>query len=177
MNTAKLRSKRVIISTVAVVAALGIGGGVWATAAGADPGVPGAERDRVAAAAVQAAGGGTAAEVETSDDRGAAYEVEVRKPDGAEVDVTLDKNLKAIGQEAGDADDAGDTPDRVLTAAERTSAEQAARAAVSGGTVLSVEAGDQGEAAYEAEVRGADGMEWDVELDAAFKVLGKTADN
>lgn len=173
MNTAKLRSKRVIVATVALVAALGIGGGVWATAAGADAEVPGGDRDRVAAAAVQAAGGGTAAEVETSDDQGAAYEVEVRKPDGTEVDVTLDKDLKAITQDA----EAG-SGERALTAAERTSAEAAAKGAVAGGAVLSVEAGDQGDTAvYEAEVRGADGMEWDVELDAAFKVLTKNADN
>jgi uncharacterized membrane protein YkoI len=39
-----------------------------------------------------------------------------------------------------------------------------------------VEAGDAGEAAYEVDVRLPDNTEWDVELDAAFKVLTKTED-
>ena len=174
MNTTKLRSKRAIIATTAaVVVALGAGGAVWATAANADPSVQGADRDRVGNAAVQAVGGGTVLDVETSDDAGEAYEVEVRKADGTEVDVALDKDLKVVTQHA---DTAADADDRVLTDAERASAEKAALSAVTGGTVLQAEAGDDG-AAYEVEVRGPDNAEWDVELDAAFKVLNKTADN
>jgi uncharacterized membrane protein YkoI len=176
MNTAKLRSKRVIVTTLAVVttvAAIGVGGLMWTSAANAD--VRGGERDRVAAAAVQAVGAGSAVDVETSDDIGEAYEVEVRKEDGTEVDVALDKDLKVVTQKA-DTDTETDAGDRVLTDAERASAEKAALTAVTGGTVLRVEAGDDG-AAYEAEVRGPDNAEWDVELDAAFKVLNKTADN
>ncbi|GIM88955.1 PepSY domain-containing protein [Paractinoplanes toevensis] len=103
----KLRTKRVIIPTVAVVAALGVGSVAWATTASAD----------------------------------------------------------------------ADTADRALPAAERASAEQAALGAVSGGTVIDVEAGDDGDAAYEVEVRAADNTEWDVDLDAGFQVLRKTADN
>jgi outer membrane lipoprotein SlyB len=102
MNTAKLRSKRVIVTTLAAVTAVGaiaVGGAVWASAANAD--VQGSERDRVAAAAVQAVGG-TAIEVETSDDAGEAYEVEVRKDDGTEVDVALDKDLKVVPEKADD---------------------------------------------------------------------------
>jgi len=178
MNTAKLRSKRVIITTLAAVtaaAAVAVGGVAWTSAANAD--VPGGERDRVAAAAVKAAGG-TAFDVETSDDPGEAYEVEVRKDDGTEVEVALDKDLNVVTQNADDTDDAGDDADgRVLTDTERTSAEKAAVTAISGGTVLQVEAGDDGDAAYEVEVRDPGNAEWDVELDAAFKVLTKTADN
>ena len=188
MNTAKLRSKRVILPTLAAVVALGVGGTVWASAASAD--VSGGERDRVAEAAVRAAGGGTASDVEAGDDQGVAYEVDVRKQDGSEVEVTLDKDLKVLGQEADtpDADDtpdaansaeAGDTPDagdRVLSATERTSAEQAAKGAVAGGTVLDVSASDDPGVAYEVDIRDAANAEWDVELDAAFKVLRKTAD-
>ncbi len=91
MNTAKLRSKRVILPTIAAVAALGIGGVVWASTANAD--LQGSERDRVAAAATEAVGGGKVIEAESSDDPGEAFEVEVRKTDGTEVDVTLDKDL------------------------------------------------------------------------------------
>jgi uncharacterized membrane protein YkoI len=177
MNTAKFRSKRVIVTTlatVAAVAAIAVGGVVWTSAASAD--VQGADRDRIAAAAVKAVGAGTAVDVETSDDAGEAYEVEVRKDDGTEVDVALDKDLNVVTQQAGTDDDGTDAGDRVLTDTERTSAEQAARTAIAGGTVLQVEAGDDG-AAYEVEVRDANNAEWDVELDAAFKVLTKTEDN
>jgi uncharacterized membrane protein YkoI len=165
--------KRLIIITATAVAALGAGGAVWATAANAAD-VSGAERDRVANAATTAVGGGTAVDVETSDDQGEAFEVEVRKADGSEVDVALDKDLKVITQDAEDAEDAGD---RALTPAERTAAEQAAVGAVPGGTVTDVEAGDDAGVAYEVEVRGTDNAEWDVELDAAYKVLSKAADN
>ncbi|GAA4958963.1 PepSY domain-containing protein [Actinoplanes utahensis] len=167
MNTAKLRSKRVIIAGVAVAAALGAGGTVWATAASAGE-VSGADRDRAVNAATQAVPG-TVVEVEQSDDQGEAYEVEIRKADGAEVTVVLDKDLKVVAQEADD-----DAAGPALTAEQRTSAETAARDAVGGGTVLDVEASGDG---YEAEVRDAAGKEWDVDLDAGFKVVTKTADD
>ncbi|GAA2469124.1 PepSY domain-containing protein [Winogradskya humida] len=173
MNTAKLRSKRIIVTTTAAVAALAIGGGVWATAANAD--VRGDERDRIGNAAVQAVPGGTVDDVDTSDEPGSAYEVEIRKQDGSEVDVLLDKDLKVIGQQAGT--EAGDAPDPVVPEAARTSAGQAAVAAVGSGTATDVEASDDPGVAYEVEVRAADNTEWDVELDTAFKVLTKTADN
>ena len=157
---------------------------MWTASANAD--VQGSERDRVANAAVQAAGGGTVVDAEASDDRGEAYEVEVRKDDGTEVDVTLDKDLNVVSQDADDRDDdterrrhrcrrGRDADDRALSAAERQSAEQAALDAVGGGTVTQVEASDDRGEAYEVEVRDADNTEWDVELDADFKVLRKTA--
>ena len=48
---------------------------------------------------------------------------------------------------------------------------------MAGGTVTQVEASDDGGEAYEVDVRDADNTEWDVELDADFKVLRKTVDN
>lgn len=186
MNTAKLRRKRIILPTIAAVAALGIGGVVSASAANAD--LTGSERDRVGNAAIQAVGG-TAIDVEASDDPGEAYEVEVRKDDGTEVDVSLDRSLNVVDQNADDRDDVNepsdrddldDTPDaddRALSASERASAEKAALNAVTGGTVTQVEASDDRGEAYEVDVRDADNTEWDVELDADFKVLRKTVDN
>ena len=80
MNTSTLRrkmgSKRILIPTGLAVLALGIGGVVWAGTASAGD-VRGDERDRVASAAVEAAGGGEAVEVEESDDGNEAYAVEV----------------------------------------------------------------------------------------------------
>ncbi|NHC23105.1 hypothetical protein G6553_07970 [Nocardioides sp. IC4_145] len=183
MNTSKLRTKRVIVPAIATVAVLGIGGTVWATTAAADGTVDGTERDRVAAAAVEAVGSGEAVDVETSDDPGEAYEVEVRLPDGAEVDVALDGDLAVVSQDRDDdtdddADDRDDdADDRALSADERTAAGEAALAAVGGGTVVDVEASDDRGEAYEVEVRDADGTEWDVELDADLEVLDKRADH
>ena len=188
LNITQLRKKRVIIPTLAAVAVIGVGGTVWTASAQDD--VQGSERDRVASAAVEAAGGGTAVEVEASDDRGEAYEVEVRMDDGREVDVTLDENLKQVSQDNDDRDDDAeaddteadgtdvegrDADDRALSDAERQAAEQAALDAVGGGTVEQVEASDDRGQAYEVEVRDSDHTEWDVELDADYQVLRKTA--
>lgn len=185
MNTARLRSKRVLVPAVVAAAALAVGGTLWA--ATADDEVGGDERARVATAAERAAGGGEAVSVEKSDDAGEAYEVEVRRPDGTEVDVTLDRDLAVVGQgsddDADDTDDTDDTDDadddaddRVLSAEERSSVEKAALDAVGGGTLLEVSASDDPGVAYEADVRDAQGVEWSVDLDAAFAVVAKSED-
>ena len=115
--------------------------------------------------------------METSDDLNEGYEVEVRKDDGTEVDVTLDQDLNVVSQEDDDDADADDADDRALSEQERTSAEQAALDAVGEGTVEQVEASDDAGEAYEVEVRADDGTEWDVTLDADFQVLSKTAND
>ncbi|WP_207949839.1 PepSY domain-containing protein [Nocardioides ochotonae] len=185
MNTTTLRRKRVVLPTLAVLAAVGIGGTVW-TATANESGVDGAERDRVGAAATEAVGG-TVVDVETSDDRGETYEVEVRLDDGSEVDLALDEGLAVVAEER-DGDDGDDhqdtngrdtdrdTDDRPVAEADRTAAEKAALGAVEGATVLDVEASDDRGAAWEVEVRDADGAEWDVVLDADFGVLRTDAD-
>lgn len=178
-KTSRYRTKRVVIPALATVAMLAVGGTVWA--ATASDGVGGSERDRVAAAAVRVAGGGTATDVETSDDPGEAYEVDVRRGDGSEVEVTLDKDLKVLHQEHDDdADDSrvgDDSTDRVPTPAERASASRAAMAAVGGGTVVKVETSDDGPETYEVTVLDEAKKVWDVELDAGFKVLSRKLDD
>ena len=205
MNTAKLRSKRLWIPTLAAVVALGIGGTVWATSASADLG--GSERDRVVAAAKDAAGPGEVVSAESkdrddagddrdADDRNEAYEVELRKADGSTVEVTLDKDLKVVGQDAdarddrddrddndaddqNDADDVNDAPDaddRTLSATERSSASKAATEAVGGGTVTDLDASDDRGVAYEVDVRATNGTNWDIDLDSSFAVVAKTVD-
>ncbi|HWJ67365.1 MAG TPA: PepSY domain-containing protein [Nocardioides sp.] len=184
MKISALRRKRVVIPALATVAVLATGGTLWA--ASADE-VTGDERDRVAAAAVAAVGGGRAVDVERSDDgdedadeeAGEAYEVEVRLEDGREVDVTLDRDLAVLEREGEDDDDEQDDDrddDRALTDAERSDAEQAALVAVGGGTVVDVDPSDDPGVAYEAEVRDAKGVEWEVDLDADFAVVGKAVD-
>ena len=191
MNTAKLRSKRVIVPTIAAVAALGIGGVVWASTANAE--LEGSERDRVASAAVDAVGGGRWSTPRPVTTAARPTRSRSARTTATEVDVTLDKDLNVVkdsdsdnGDDVNDRDDAddqgdvNDTPDaddRALSASERASAEKAATTAVGGGTVIDVEASDDRGEAYEVEVRKADNTAWNVELDADFKVLSKQLDN
>lgn len=177
----KLRSKRIIIPTVAAAVLLGVGGTAWAATSSDDQGLTGKDLDRASSAALQATGGGKVTGAETSDDAGEAYEVEVRMPDGSETDVTLDKGFKVLQQdhEGPEGHDAPDADDRPLTAAEQSSVEQAALAAVggTGAKVTKTEASDDAPEAFEAEVLAADGKTWDVSLDAQFKVLDKHLDD
>jgi uncharacterized membrane protein YkoI len=89
--------------------AVAVAGGLGAAAAGGDGDqeLTGATRDRAAAAALAATGGGTVTETEAGDD-GAAYGVEVRLPDGRQVEVNLDQSFKVVGQEP-DEDRPGET--------------------------------------------------------------------
>jgi uncharacterized membrane protein YkoI len=84
--------------------AVAVVGGAAAAAAGggdsdSDQELTGATRDRAVAAALAATGGGTVLETEAGDD-GAAYGVEVRLPDGRQVEVGLDQRFKVLRQEA-----------------------------------------------------------------------------
>jgi uncharacterized membrane protein YkoI len=84
-------------ATVAAVAA----GGVAVATNGGDDG-PGSHQytreqaDAATKAALKATGGGTANSVETDDENGATYEVEVTKPDGTTVDVRLDEHYRVV---------------------------------------------------------------------------------
>ncbi|WP_030483903.1 PepSY domain-containing protein [Nocardioides aequoreus] len=177
------RSKRVLVPA-ALTAVLVGGGAVWATTASADD-VRGSERDRVVTAALEAVPDGEAAQVETSDDPGEAYEVEVFRADGTEVDLALDADLAVVSRHDDtddDRDDWDDTrddrdaDDRVLSATERERAEQAALAAVDGGVVTVVEASDDRGVAYEVEVVERDGTEHDVDLDTTYDVVDQRVD-
>ena len=64
------------------------------------------QADGATKAALDATGGGTANSVETDNENGATYEVEVTKPDGTTVDVRLDENFDVVVIE-GDSEDSG----------------------------------------------------------------------
>ncbi len=91
---------------VVVVIAGGLAVGPAGSQGSEDQELTGSIRDQAVAAALKATGGGTVTDTEMGDD-GAAYGVEVRLPDGREVEVNLDRELKVIGQEADD-DSVGD---------------------------------------------------------------------
>jgi uncharacterized membrane protein YkoI len=83
--------------------AVAMAGGVAAANADGDGDqeLTGPTRDRAVAAALAATGGGTVLETEVGDDN-AAYGVEVRLPEGHQVEVNLDKTFKVVGQEPDD---------------------------------------------------------------------------
>jgi hypothetical protein len=90
-------------AVLAIVIAAAAGGLAVATGAVGDDDQPltGSTHDRAVEAALEYTGGGTVTETETGDD-GAAYGVEVRLPDGSQVEVNLDKDFNVINQEADD---------------------------------------------------------------------------
>jgi uncharacterized membrane protein YkoI len=66
-----------------------------------DTPLSGSALDQAVAAALEHTGGGEVTETEVGDD-GAAYGVEIRLPDGSQVEVDLDENFAVIGSEADD---------------------------------------------------------------------------
>jgi hypothetical protein len=104
------RSRKLLIGGAAAIV-LGAGGVGIAQAMGGDSEeqVTGPQADRARQAAVKAIGGGRATGVERGDDSGAAWEVEVVRPDGTEVEVTLGEDLEQVGSETEDDRGAGET--------------------------------------------------------------------
>jgi hypothetical protein len=97
----------------ALFTAFGVGvlvaGGMGALAAKDDGehAVGGATAQRARVAAVAHLRGGQAGAVERDGERGATYEVEVRRADGTVVDVRLDAAFRPIATEVDGAGDAG----------------------------------------------------------------------
>jgi uncharacterized membrane protein YkoI len=113
--TTKLKRTLIAATTVAALAAggaavagaTGVGGDDDAT----DRPITGSALDRAKAAAL-ADTPGKVTETEVGDEEG-AYEVEVTRPDGSQVDVHLDRNFNVLGAQADDggADDQDESGD------------------------------------------------------------------
>jgi uncharacterized membrane protein YkoI len=100
--------KRVVIAAGGAGVVLAVAAGGVAVATGGDDGPTShqytqEQADAATRAALKATGGGTANSVETDNENGATYEVEVTKTDGATVDVRLDENYQVVVIE-GDSD-------------------------------------------------------------------------
>jgi uncharacterized membrane protein YkoI len=95
------RTRWIVGAGIAVAVVVGGAGAVMATNAEDDAQLTGESRDRAVAAAKAHVGEGEVTDTELGDD-GAAYGVEIRKPDGAQVEVNLDKDYKVTGTEADD---------------------------------------------------------------------------
>jgi hypothetical protein len=102
------KQRKLFIAAVAILALLGIGtGAVLAVAGDDDRPLQGDARARASAAALEHVGGGRVIETEVGDD-GAAYGVEILRPDGSVVEVSLDQDYRVIATE-GDDDSAGES--------------------------------------------------------------------
>ena len=108
--------KRMLLA-VAAVAALGLGGAAIAGATGGDDDggdddatekpISGSALDRAKAVALAHTGGGRVTATEVGDEEG-YYEVEVRRADGSQTDVHLDRSFHVLGSAADGDDGAGD---------------------------------------------------------------------
>src|SRR5262245_11379439 len=108
-----MKRKRMLVVAGVAAAVLAVGGaGIAKAVSGSDSEtVKGPAAQKAARAAVQAAGGGQALEVEYQDgDASGVYEVEVRRTDGSHVEVHLNGQFESVGTQADDdAADSGST--------------------------------------------------------------------
>jgi len=106
-----------LLIAIAAIAVLAVGGTAIAGAAGGgdddatDKAISGPALDQAKAAALDHTGGGKVTETEAGDEEG-AYEVEVTRADGSQVDVHLDRGFNvtsaAADDDKGGADESGD---------------------------------------------------------------------
>ena len=91
----------VIAAAVAMLVALGGAGIAYANGGDSEEQIAGPDADKAKSAAIAAVGGGTVTEVERDDGYGTGvFEVEVKRDDGSQVEVHLDRDLDVVGQEA-----------------------------------------------------------------------------
>jgi peptidase YpeB-like protein len=94
---------RTLVIAGALAMLLALGGAGIAYANGGDSGeqLTGPDAEKAKSAAIAAVGDGTVTEVERDDGMGTSvFEVEVKREDGSQVEVHLDRDLNVVGQEA-----------------------------------------------------------------------------
>ncbi len=90
-----------IAAAVAMLLALWGAGLAYANGGDSEEQVTGPDAEKAKSAAIAAVGGGTVTDVERDDGYGTAvFEVEVKRDDGSQVEVHLDRDLNVVGQEA-----------------------------------------------------------------------------
>ena len=91
----------VIAAAVAILLALGAAGIAYANGGDSEEQVTGPEAQKAKSAAIAAVGGGSVTEVERDDGNGSgAFEVEVAREDGSQVEVHLDGDYNDVGRQA-----------------------------------------------------------------------------
>ena len=92
-----------IAAVVATLVVLGGAGIAYANGGGSEEQLTGPDAEKAKNAALAAVGGGSVTEVERDDGYGTgAFEVEVKRDDGSQVEVHLDRDYNVVGQEADD---------------------------------------------------------------------------
>jgi hypothetical protein len=94
-----------LLATIGAAGVLGVGGVGIAQALGEEPDdiqMTGPDAEKAKAAALKAVGTGRVASVETENEPGSAWEVEIVRPDGTEIEATLDSAYRSVGVERDD---------------------------------------------------------------------------
>jgi len=100
-NAINVRTLVIAAAVVAMLLALGGAGIAYANGGDSEEQLTGPEADEAKSAAIAAVGGGTVTEVERDDGNGTgAFEVEVTRNDGSQLEVHLDGDYNVVGQEA-----------------------------------------------------------------------------
>jgi outer membrane lipoprotein SlyB len=100
-NAINLRTLVIAAAVVAMLLALGGAGIAYANGGVSEEQLTGPEADEAKNAAIAAVGGGTVTEVERDDGNGTgAFEVEVTRDDGSQLEVHLDGDYNLVGQQA-----------------------------------------------------------------------------
>jgi uncharacterized membrane protein YkoI len=102
----KLAMGGALAIVVLAVSGVAIAGAAGGDDDGSDKAITGQALDRASAAALEHTGGGKVTETEAGDEEG-AYEVEVTRTDGSQVDVHLDKDFDVISDSADEESDDG----------------------------------------------------------------------
>ena len=107
-----MRSKHLIIGAGVLALAAGGAGVAGAVTGGGEAeesGTTGPAAERATSAALRVTKGGTATAAERDGEKGAAWEVEVTRPDGKTVDVRLDERYRLVVVDGdGEEDDVGE---------------------------------------------------------------------
>jgi uncharacterized membrane protein YkoI len=100
-NAINLRTLVIAAAVVAMLVAL-LGAGIaYANGGDSEEQLTGPEAEKAKSAAIAAVGGGTVTEVERDDGNGTgAFEVEVTREDGSQLEVHLDGDYNVVGQQA-----------------------------------------------------------------------------
>jgi uncharacterized membrane protein YkoI len=100
-NAINVRTLVIAAAVVAMLVALGGAGIAYANGTDSEEQVTGPDAEKAKSAAIAEVGGGTVTEVERDDGNGTgAFEVEVTRDDGSQLEVHLDGDYDVVGQEA-----------------------------------------------------------------------------
>ena len=100
-NAINVRTLVIAAAVVAMLVALGGAGIAYANGGDSEEQVTSPEAQKAKSAAIAEVGGGTVTEVERDDGNGTgAFEVEVTREDGSQLEVHLDGDYNVVGQQA-----------------------------------------------------------------------------